>query len=66
MFRELDKEWVLGDLRHEKLQKMYQAIAEADDANRDDPMALKQMFVYRNMVDEEYEEESRKMTKEYM
>jgi len=55
LWRELDKEKVLGDLRNQKLKKMYAAIKEADIST--DPMTLKQMFVYKNLVDEEYEEE---------
>lgn len=43
---------------------MYKGIQEADNAG--DPAALKQMFIYRNMMEQEYEEESRKVTKEYM
>ncbi len=64
LWRELDREQILGDLRHEKMKKMYDGISEANIAT--DPMALKQMFIYKNLVDEEYEEESRQVMKEYM
>ena len=43
---------------------MYGDISKADSTT--DPMTLKQMIVYQNLVDEEYEDESRQVMKEYM
>ena len=39
IWRELEKDKILDDLRHEKMEKMYEAIKDADIAT--DPMAVK-------------------------
>ena len=47
-FRDLDKEQVLGDLRLQKLNEMFNLLKEFDDAS--DPQTLKKMFIYYNNV----------------
>lgn len=62
--RELDKDQVLGEIRLVKQNDMFDILKEFDDAN--DPHTLKLMFIYRDIVDQEYNSEQRSVTKEYM
>lgn len=63
-FQELQKEQVLGDIRLEKMYQLQRTIREFQTAN--DPLTLKQMFAFQNAADEDYEQESRAVAKEYM
>ena len=63
-FKELDKDQVLGELRLHKQNEMFNMLKEFDEAN--DPQTLKLMFIYRDIVDQEYNSEQRSVTKEYM
>ena len=63
-FRDLDKEQVLGDLRLQKLNEMFNLLKEFDDAS--DPQTLKKMFIYYNNVQQEHDAESRHVTQEYL
>ena len=63
MYRDLDKEKILGDMRLEKLNDMFDLLKGFDDAT--DPQTLKKMFVYQDFVQREYDQEAREVTKEY-
>ena len=61
--REMDKELVLADVRNKKLNDMFELLKEFEDAS--DPKSLKMMFIYKDIVNQEYDEEQRMVTKEY-
>lgn len=54
---------MLGDMRLQKLNDMFSLLKEFDGAN--DPQTLKSMFVYKDIVNQEYDSEQRIVTKEY-
>ena len=62
-YRDLDKELVLGDVRLQKLNEMFNLLKEFDDAS--DPQTLKKMFIYQDNVQQEYDSEARSVAKEY-
>jgi len=64
IYRDLDKEKVLADERISKMNEIFGLLKEFNDAR--DPQTLKKMFIYQDHQKQEYEEEQRKVTKEYM
>ena len=61
--REMDKELVLAEMRNKKMNEMFELLKEFEDAS--DPKSLKMMFIYKDIVNQEYDEEQRMVTKEY-
>lgn len=53
--REMDKELILADIRNKKLNEMFDLLKEFEDAS--DPKSLKMMFIYKDIVNQEYDEE---------
>lgn len=60
---ELDKDQVLGEIKLKKQNEMFDILKEFDDAN--DPHTLKLMFIYQDIVKQEYNSEQRTVSKEY-
>ena len=60
IYRELDRDKILGDARLTKLNEIFNRLKEFDDAN--DPQTLKKMFIYHDNVQQDYQNESRHVT----
>lgn len=62
-YREMDKEMILNEMRNAKLNETYELLKEFEDAN--DPAALRRIFLYKDLVNQEYESEQRKVTQDF-
>ena len=59
----MDKEMILDEMRNQRLSETYELLKEFEDAQ--DPAGLRRMFLYKDLVNQEYESEQIKVTQDF-